>query len=444
MQERIGFEREISTLLGEGRRGPVRQYDISAQVSHPQTIGFEFDVHYGFVEEVITNAGRPSPADGDVVTTHTWGTDFFKVKRDGPRLEIATKPFTTDKPGGAEIEKCLTNIGKFVEALKKGCANAKEKSITVAGVTGKPHPFPLPFALDPLLPIVKLPLGGKFDRDCRVWASPQATITLPIWKVSSLVTEIRNSQGKGVGVALTGNNDQRMGVRSEAIYRAQAAVVAVKKKLIKDNLLVKALGNKPLDDKTFSDRLSGFLILLASYLITSELPYRFEDTAPKRLRDYEPFAKAYLPLNVKAPFPDIFAELLFPEDQFIFREVFADGAARKRLFSLARPGAGLADGSRKLFPTGPKELGNDSVHVRQALEFGSAPTWDDLVEHTLDQSHKTWGSRLLVPISHQIPLDKTRPRFAVEMRRIGWTSVFSSQWPGLVARVLKLARKLNN
>jgi len=124
----------------------------------------------------------------------------------------------------------------------------------------------------------------------------------------------------------------------------------MKKQLVRSKLKVKALKDQPVDDKTFSDSLSGFLILLSSYLITSELPYRF-DPAAGRLFDYEPFAKAYLPLNVKTPFPQIFGQVLDSRDQDIFRELFADGSARARLFSLARSGATAADGSRKLFPT---------------------------------------------------------------------------------------------
>jgi hypothetical protein len=440
MLERTHFEREISTLRRDP--GPQRNYDISARVARPPTLGFEFDVHYGFVSEVVAADGKVMPADGAEVTTHTWATDFFKVKRDGPRLEIATKPFTTDTAGEKELDQCVANVKQFTALLLKRCSKAKAKPIAVAGVTGQPRPFALANATVAGMPIVKLPFGGKFDADCRVWAAPQATLTLPIWKVAALVKTIKESERDGVGLALTGRKGQRMGVQSEAIYRALAAVTAVKAQLIADKTPVKALKNQPLTSQTFSDRLSGFLILLASYLITSELPYRFEPSAPRLLRDYEPFAKAYLPLNVKTPFPDVFAELLFPEDQAIFREMFADGPARVRLFSLAKPGATLADGARKLFPPGPLELGADSVYTRQQAEFGSVPTWDDLVEHTLASSHKGWGARLLVPISHVIAIDKTYPRLAVEMRRIGFASVFDDKWPGLTKRVLRVARSL--
>jgi hypothetical protein len=294
------------------------------------------------------------------------------------------------------------------------------------------------------MPIVKLPLKKKFDAACGVWASPQATVTLPLAKVSALVSAIKRSEGTGVGVALTGSRNQRMGVRSEAIYRAQAAVVALRKQLIQSKLKVRALKDKPLDAASFSDALTGFLILLASYLITSELPYRFVKSGDKPY-DYEQFAKAYLPLNVKTPFPQVFSFLLSTQEQNIFRELFADGTARTRLFALAKPGATAADGSRKLFPTGPKVSGMDSVHTHQDLEpafRGSALTWDDLIDHTLDHTHKGLGSRLLVRLSNPITIDKTNPRVALEMRRIGFASVFDNQWPGLVRSILKVVRGL--
>ena len=448
MRERTHFEREISMLRRD--TGPQRNYQVPTKLAQPQTLGFEFDVHYGFVREVVANSGKVMPANGAGVTKHTWPTDLYKVKRDGPRLEIATKPFTTDNAGEKELTKCVANIKKFTDQLLNGCTNAKKKAIAVADVTGQPRPFPLPNALDAGMPIVKLPLRGKFDEECGVWAAPQATLTLPISKVGVLVKAIKDSQNDGVGLALTGRKadprkgvqGDRMGVQSEAIYRASDAVIAAKEKLIADKIPVKALKDQPFTNLTFSDSLSGLLILLASYLVSSELPYRFEPSAPTKLRDYEPFAKAYLPLNVKTPFPDIFAHLLPPEDQKIFKEMFADGAARARLFSLAKPGATLADGTNKLFPTGPEELGQHSVYTRQQAEFGSIPTWDDLVEHTLFSSHKGWGARLLVPLSHVIDIDKTFPRLAVEMRRIGFASVSASKWPRLTGRVLMLAKSL--
>ena len=111
------------------------------------------------------------------------------------------------------------------------------------------------------------------------------------------------------------------------------------------------------------------------------------------MHDYEEIGKAYLPINVKNPLSQVFATLLSPDDQKAFRDRFADGAARVNLFRLARPsGASLADGSRKFLPTGKDKTGDpDVVHAFQRDEFGVTPTWDDLVERTLDPTHRGLG-----------------------------------------------------
>jgi hypothetical protein len=61
--------------------------------------------------------------------------------------------------------------------------------------------------------------------------------------------------------------------------------------------------------KNYTPSLQGLLILMVSYLITSELPV---DS-----RDYEPFAKAYLPLNVKNHFHRLLDDLGDDERKFL-------------------------------------------------------------------------------------------------------------------------------
>jgi hypothetical protein len=83
------------------------------------------------------------------------------------------------------------------------------------------------------------------------------------------------------------------------------------------------------------------------------------------------------------------------------------------------------------------------VYERQKAEFGSVPTWDDLVEHSLNSTHRGWGDRLMVPLSKPIEVNKTTPRVALELRRIGFNAVFDSRWEGLMRRVFKMVSQLN-
>ena len=441
MLERISFERELAEL-------GAREFQVAPPGNDP-TVGFEFDVHYGLIKTVIEDAGMTMPVDGAQITDHSEASDGFRVKREGAgpalaRIEIATKPVRAIAAGKADLDQTIANVLKFARELREGCAKAKQQSIVVennsgGNVAGKPKPFSHPKTTPSGLPLGRLPFSNRFDpRNCTVWAAPQATLTVPLTRIGVLIAAIKKTEGQRAGVALTGPRTARMGLRSEALYRAGGAVERTRRQLLAVRPKLKLSDGTEVNDTTFSASLSGFLMLLASYLWTSELRYDF--TTP---RDYEPFGKAYLPINVKAPFHEICAKLLTPTERRMFRELFADGAARERLFRLARPGATLADGSRKLLPPGPKELGRDSVHERQRLEFGTVPTWHDLVEHTLDPTHKGWGSRLIVPLSKTIPLDRTKPGVAVELRRIGFNAVFARDWAGLMRRIAALSRRLN-
>jgi len=385
------------------------------------TVGFEFDVHYGLIPDLLP-PGVSMPLDKTVMSTHSKLVEGFEVQLDGQRLEINTKPFESTADGEKELRQMAARIDTFAAELNSGCRNASE--VPVAGISGAARPFLHPRMT---MRIAKLPVRGGFD-NCEVWAAPQATLTVRLSKIATLVDRIRASEGKGAGVALTGGSGSRMGLRSEAIYRAYREVKRARRA------------------SAFSADLEGFLILLASYLWTSELPYRFPapDERARPGEDYEPFGKAYLPVNVKTPLSQVFRSLLDAGDQKAFRDHFADGDARVNLFRLARPsGATLADGDRAFLPPGRMVRGKPSVHEQQKDEFGVVPTWNDVVEHTLDSTHRRWGDRLLVPGSTPLDVSKTSPRVLLELRRVGFTTVKQSTWKGFMLRMLSLTDELD-
>jgi hypothetical protein len=446
MKERLGLERELGDLrANEHFFWPFPP--VPTPTVPPPTVGFEFDVHYGPIAEVVAAAGKTMPNDGDAITKHTWAKDGFKTTLDGPRIEIATKPLNASATGRPDFETVMKNVLTFASELQSGCKTAAVQSVAVADAAGNPRAFTLSDTVVPGLPLSRLwrMKPRRFDpKVCNVWAAPQATIAVRLSRVDAFIKAIQDGEGESPGVSLTGGKRYRLGVRSDAIFKARDAVRTMRRNLIKAKPQLS--DGTIIDDKVFSDDLAGFLMLIVSYLIVGELP--------RDQRDYEPFAKAYLPLNVKAPFSSIFAQLLTARDRQVFRELFADGAARVRLFQMARRGAVIGDGKNLLFASGPPVPGETlgSVHLQQQLPvnpldlkhsgFGSVPTWDDLVEHTLDSKHKTWGDRLLVSLSNIIDLKNTQPRIAIEMRRLGFDQVFDWQWRGLMQRVYALAEKL--
>ena len=416
------------------------EYSSATSVAlKPRTIGFEFDVHYGLMENIVTSAGLPMPFNNTITTTHTHATDGFIVKLDGPRFEVSSKPFSVDASGFTELGTVIKNIKTVSQELQHGCK--KGKPTNIAGFSGKARIFNYAKINSSLgaLPIVKLPVSSKFSNYCSVWASPQATVGIPLSKIPLLVDQIKLSIGKESGKALTGGSSTRMGLQSLALYKAKYNVDVLRKGMITKRVKDKLSNGKAIDSTIFSENFRGFLILLTSYLWTSELPYQFTGSKP---RDYEPFSKAYLPINVKAPFPEIFDQLLNADEQMLFKEYFANGTARLNLFQLAKKKVVMADGNNKLFPKGRLELGKDSVHERQLWEFGSVPTWNDLIDHTLNASHKGWGNRLLVPISKSIGISKTFPNVALELRRVGFEAMYDYKWKIFMEHVFNLVKKL--
>jgi len=382
----------------------------------PQVM-FELDVHYGFRDVVNQKLGQIVPF-GEKLTKHKKKIDFFNVKRDLDRLEIGTERFVLDSQGLKNIEQVKKNISMFAALLGKGCKSAVErKDIKIADVAGHPRLFPLPNARSETsgLLIHKLHMNRKFpSRDeCAVWASPQAHITIPLAKVGQLIDEIRKSIGKPPGKALTAGRGLRMGLRSDHLYRAKKGVETLRKAMLTWN---HKLSNGVLvDSSSFSDQLSGFLMLQASYLWVIKLWQR---------ADYETFGKGHLPINVKTPFPEIFSQILTPTEQLIYTELFAAPAIRYRMFGLVENNPTLAHGSQRLFPP----------HVFMS------PSWDDLLDWTLGLASPFGG----LPGGGKVwPASETSPLVALELRRIGFRPLFARHWSTLINTIVALTRRLN-
>ena len=160
--------------------------------------------------------------------------DGFKVKLDGPRLEVNTRPFeTTTAP--RRIEDAAVRIKTFTDALASGCdaAGPTTGSASPALGAGRQAPTRSPPEL--------LGVGGAAGDDHRqVVASVGAGGPDPEHRTGRCVAHADRS---------------RIGLRSEGVYRAQREVKKARRAA------------------SFSDDLEGFLIL--SYLWTGELPYRY-------------------------------------------------------------------------------------------------------------------------------------------------------------------------
>lgn len=413
------------------------------------TIGFEFDINVGLSVDVFNArasampVGATFPADGDPITDHAWKSgaalaDGFEVKRDGPRLEIATVPIEIDDD--ATFKKVAENILKFVKELEKARSKkSADGTVTVAGISGHPIWFEHPRTVISKLPLVIAARGSsgseKWPTDKSVWGSPQATVTVLLEHVGELVGEVQKTAGAGKGLALTGDKDKRLGLRSDVVVRAKERVLADRTAQIGMTLS----DGSTLTAADFSERLTGLLILMTSYMLAGEMC----DS-----RDYEAFAKAYLPLNVKAPFRDLFhsADTLTDRDRLVFKDVYH--VHPENFYGLARR-RDVGDGDTRLFL--PK------THWDLRRFHTTLPTWEMLLNLTVtntalkvtkgnsvSKKHHALGDEVLfAPLSSIIALSKTTPRVAIELRRIGYAEHFSSSWTTLMKTVRSLAKKLN-
>ena len=425
---------------------PVRTAPTVAAKPAPATIGFEFDCNIGVDRDVFAariadmSAGATMPKEHDKVTDHRDDdgagklVDGFEVKVDGTRIEIATLPIKVDDD--PTFDAVLKNVLAFAGELAAARARANpDTAISVAGVAGHPVRFTHPRTVVSRLPLVIAKRGSvgamKWHADKGVWAAPQATITILLEHVGELIDAIDKSAGESLGKALTGSPSARLGVRSDIVVTAKRRVLADRRRRI----------GTVLSDRTkvtaadYSNRLTGLLMLMTSYLLCGEIIDR---------RDYEQFAKGYLPINVKAPFRDLFQDALTPRERQVFTELYFSD--RANFFGLARDGATTGDESKVLFPP------NSHAHTDQF--HNTALTWGMLLDHTVNdvplkvtkvnrvrkKKHAVGDEVLWAPLSTIIPFSATTPRVALELRRIGFAAHPAGTWEALMKTIRKLVR----
>ena len=424
-------------------------------------IGFEFDLSYGasttcpplkMDRSDATWRGSVYSLEGKKITTHRKGPDGFRLEGDGNRIEIATKPFELSATGRTEMKKIMKAVLTLIKDFRDQCQKATPDDQGYPAAVGKPRHFK-PGSLEAGVKCVfPLALSGKdsyYRETCSVAASPQATFELPLAKIDQLVSIIKDSEKFEVaGRALSGPSGWRQGVRSVALYEAQKEVNKSRDNLIKTKF--------ELPDKTivtnvnFSATLQGLLILMVSYLKTGLVTYGSAD--------YEAYAKAYLPLNVKTPFRLLYDDLTDDEKK-VFQGFYDN--PRTNLWKLAKPTAKAADKDNMLFP-------KDRVESHQKGWFDHAPTWHDLVELTItntplkrtksgpgEYKEPVGCEVLFAPLSRILPYESDSRRVIVEMRRLGFNWVFSHSfksdttgtefpgWSEMTEMLFDLAVKLN-
>jgi subtilisin family serine protease len=427
-------------------------FDQFAEVDPPSpvTIGFEFDLNVGVQRDVFgarasdMAAGSTMPRDGDKLTDHQDRDgsgalrDGFETKLDGPRMEIATLPIDIDDD--AMFATVVRNVVKFARELEAARGRVRaDPALTVAGIAGHPVRFTHPRAKITGMPLVVSPRGPqtalKWPDDATVWAAPQATITIPLARVGELIDAIAASAGKSKGVALSGGAGERLGVRSDLVVLAKERVLASRRRKLGTALP----DGSTVSEGDFSPTLTGLLILMTSYLLVGEYVDR---------RDYELFAKAFLAINVKAPFRDLFRDALSAREKLVFKKLYAD--SRAEFFRLAHDGACDADENNQLFPTRVRCPDLDRFHT-------SRLTWRMLLDKTVGddplkvtrantvpkRNHALGDEVLWAPISKIIPFSSTKPRVALELRRIGFAAHGIGTWEPLMKTVRTLVKRLN-
>ena len=425
------------------------------------TIGFEFDLSYGasttcpplkMDRSDATWRGSVYSLEGKKITTHRKGPDGFRLEGDGNRIEIATKPFELNAAGRTEMKKIMQAVLTLVKDFRAQCQKATPDDQGYPAAVGKPRHFK-PGSLEAGVKcIFPLALSGKdsyYRETCSVAASPQATFELPLAKIDQLVSIIKDSEKFEVaGRALSGPSGWRQGVRSVALYEAQKEVNKSRDNLIKTKF---ALPDKTIvTNVNFSATLQGLLILMVSYLKTGLVTYGSAD--------YEAFAKAYLPLNVKTPFRLLYDDLT-DEEKKVFQGFYDN--PRTNLWKLAKPTATASDKDNLLFP-------KDLVESHQKKWFDHAPTWNELVELTItntplkrtksgpgEYKEPVGCEVLFAPLSRILPYESDSRRVIVEMRRLGFNWVFSHSfksdttgtdfpgWSEMTEMLFDLAVKLN-
>jgi hypothetical protein len=502
MKERYSLERELEAL---GVRSPIqleKEIKRSGQIglreffgptlaprplapSAFSTLGFEFDLNFGFEIEVANAIGSPPPvggfnfpSEGLKATDHEWEDgggklkEGFVVTMDAVRMEISTVPLGLNNDKDYNIVK--NNVKKFGEELISARMRGKFNShVNVPHVSGHPTTFEHPRTVvnkpdtDPHSPclgnvqfpgdrkhatykLARVPLVIARVRKkypprgyTKLWSAPQATLTLPLARFVKLVDEIHQTRGRAPGVAFTGGGRggdkhgrdiDRLGLRDDLAKLAQDAAMNDRKRKI---------GTKLSDGTKVTDKdlpsITSLVTILVMYMLTS---IKIDD------RDSEEgFAKASLPLNVKTPLWQIHKFALNDRERLILHELYTDPGKRQNLFALASGGT-IVNGTKKLFPA--RTHGNTA-------QFLPVPTWDDLVdalvlekevEVTVDnciekKGHRKGDKILIAPLTSKIDWNKTKPLIAIEMRRSGFAPVFFDRWLPLMDRIRKLAKKVN-
>ncbi|MET0986060.1 MAG: hypothetical protein ABW034_11715 [Steroidobacteraceae bacterium] len=467
MSERRRFERELEDL-------GVREHFLPPWITFPPppTIGFEFDLNYGIDRQVLAALAVDHatwPQEHVAVTDHNDapGKDGFKVKLDGPRYELATEPFEIWKSGKARWGTVLKDMRAFTTKMNTKCGNAKaDKSVTITlpsgnAKVGHPRHFTLgegPFASIPILPLGETKTA--FRESCGVAGVPQATITIPMARVDDLVSEVKTSEpqrpnDRRPGQSLSGYWRHRQGLRSQALYDAQSAVNKSRNEHIRRKTRIDA--TTIVTDRNFTKTLQGFMILLVSYLRTSQLKYDFVPPKPNQSKswDYEGFAKAYLPINVKTPFRLLFKDPIMSDaERKVFLELYGNPAVRDNLFALAEKDSTKRSGTNMLFPEGP----NGSVRSHQEVFFNHAPTWDEFVDKTIKddplkvekvntikkKKHALGDEVLFAPLITMIPQASIGTLVPLELRRMGFAWLNVGEWTDFGDRLFALVTKLNS
>lgn len=440
----------------------ILDFQVGPPVSSA-TLGFEFDLNYGFEKAVTTALGKLPPIGFEwpnsylKVTNHEWKDslnqlkDGFVVTMDAVRMEIATTPFHIDDD--LTFSTIMKNVTQFGHELIQ--ANKKPTNIKVSNFQGQPILFEHPRTVvnkpdstipgdrelaiykDALVPLVIHRVKGVYPTRMELWASPQATLTLPLSEVGKLIWEIHRTKGGIAGEAFTGPDTARLGLRDDLAWLALKRAMADRKKklgtLLSDGTTV--------TEADFTRSITCLVTILLMYMLTSI-------KKDKRDPEWEDFAKGSLPLNVKTPLWQIHKFALSDREKFVFHELYTDSGKRENLYILASGTSGN-NGSRKLFP--------DYTHWDLERFHANLPTWDSLVDSLVkDQpikvtkdnkiakkGHRKGDEILIAPLSSKLDWSKTQPRIAVEMRRIGFKRVPFAKWPELMRRLRVLAQKVN-
>jgi glutamyl endopeptidase len=443
-------------------------YDVAAKPATSPTLGFEFDLNYGFEKPVATAKGLTPPvgwnwpSEGLRVTDHEAKTsagdwkDAIHVSMDAVRMEIASAPIriNDDEEFNRVVKATLAFGQELLDAPKK-----REVAVTVPDFGGHPTTFTHPRTvvnkpevdghgtvkfpgdaehasyMGSSVPLVIHRVSGSYPTQKQLWASPQATLTLPLSEFGSLVWQIHTTKGGAPGLAFTGRAGDRLGLRDDLAWLALTRAVADRKTRIGTTLS----DGTTVTEADFTRSITSLVTILVMYMLTGVMKDPRDEAR-------ESFAKGSLPLNVKTPLWQIHKFALTDRERVVFKELYGAPDKRQRLYELAKPGA---DGSYELFPE----------YTRWDPErfFATAPTWETLVEAVVDEKpmtvvkdnrvakkkHQKGDEILVASLSSKIVWDRTKPLIAVELRRIGFAPVHFEKWGGLMKRLRELARKVN-